>query len=233
MMTLIDIPAGQRSTAHTPSDAGPHRHFPSSRPSLRLNTGSTESLSTRMPNAMPTLKKRHSTYTLPSPPDPPPTNPPQRPRHLPRRGGGVPVTPTKLKAEKRPSTAPGAHEDPATWIDSSAHDTNSPSSSSPVSTRTRFSSAGTGPVEQVTPWALHPTQPPTSHHTLLTGPAEGVTPWEVFPVSRPDEPVNHDRKSNKKHSRSSVSRPCSDTSCHRLPAFQALSLYVAAYFILF
>jgi hypothetical protein len=236
-MTLIGIQAS-RSIAHPPSDAPP-RHFPSSRPSLWLNTGSMESLPNRLTNITtisPTLRKRHSTHALSSSPEPPPTNPPPRPRHLPRRGGGVPVTPAKSKAKKRPSTAPGDD-----LVDSSANDNNSLGSSSPVSTRTHSSSVGTGSAEQVIPWALHPIQPTTSHHALSTGPAEEVTPWETYPLSkptrnlsslntglvedvtpwemfpgpRPEEHVNHDRKSNKKHSRSSVSRDFSDTDCLR------------------
>jgi hypothetical protein len=237
-MTLVESPDNQFST-HSPSDARPRPHFLSSKPTLWLKTASMESLSspkkTRVSNSSksvsPALKTRHSTSGLSPLPDPPPTpNPPQRPLRNPaRRVSGLP---TKPKAKKRPSTATGAPEQVVPWTASS--NGNTPTTnvygtiSSPVSTHSRSSLAGTGPIEVVTPWELYPVPGTTSRHTLSTGPTEevtpwelypvsapkrkrsslatglveDVTPWELFPVSIPEEPV----KSNGRHTRLSVSR---------------------------
>lgn len=193
-------------------------------------------ISTSLKSVSPTLTTRRSTIELSPPSDLPPTSIPQRPLRNPARGDSrVPDTPTSPKTRKRPSTATGAPEQVAPWLASSPNDSTSnipsPSAISPsVSTRSRSRSSlvGTGPVEEVTPWELYPVRPTTTRHTLSTGPKEEVTPWELYPVSASNRnrsslstglvedvtpwdlfpvPILEDPvKSNKRSSRSSVSR---------------------------
>jgi len=186
---------------------------------------------TSVPSA---LERGRSTFASPPPPTLASDKLPHRPLRNPaRRSSGVSTISTKPKPKKRPSTATGARERALPWVGSSTNGGASTTSiagssaSSLLSTRPRSSLTGTGTVEEVTPWELHPVRATAGRHILSTGPreevtpwelypisaptrnrsslatglVEEVTPWELFPVSIPEEPT----KSNERRSRSSVS----------------------------
>lgn len=140
----------------------------------------------------PSLKKRHSAYVLPTPPDRaktpvPVTDPPAiRPLRNPVLGDpvlGDITSPAPLPKEKEgskglPSLTTGAQRD-GKLIQASPVASDK---SSPVSTRSRQSLA-TGPVSEVAPWEMYPVRrSATSHSSLTSGYVDEVTPWELHPV---------------------------------------------------
>ena len=159
----------------------------------------------------PALKKRHSAYALSNSPVLPSTLPPiphlpiRPPRHPSRVNSPDSKQQPRKSRSRRPSTATGSSADitPLEGTRKSFSDVHS--------VQSRTSSLGftpTGPVEEVTPWELHPLPtsseglkaspisgylksykssslisiPPSPHKsTLSTGPVEEVTPWELLP----------------------------------------------------
>ncbi|KAG6868965.1 hypothetical protein C0993_006487 [Termitomyces sp. T159_Od127] len=144
----------------------------------------------------PLLRKRHSTYVLPTPPDPAktpvPLPDPSPIRPLCNSAFGditTPVPPTEKKngvkglPTLRTSTTRDwdfhseTRNDKLLQASPVASD-----SSSPISARLRQSLA-TGPVSEVAPWEMYPVRrSATSHTSLTSGSVEEVTPWELHPV---------------------------------------------------
>ncbi|KAG6890598.1 hypothetical protein C0995_006574 [Termitomyces sp. Mi166 len=146
----------------------------------------------------PLLRKRHSTYVLPTPPDrattpvPVPGTSPIRPLRNQMRIAAptsAPLSKKKSGSKSPPSTATAAREEITPWEFQPGPLNIEPSkaspvsdNSSPVSTRPQQSLA-TGLVSEVTPWEIYPVRrSATSRSSLTSKFIREVTPWELHPV---------------------------------------------------
>ncbi|KAG6849934.1 hypothetical protein H0H93_003463 [Arthromyces matolae] len=207
MSTFLDQPntstpvSRQQTTTPRPSlprsNSTPSWHKNSSMENLRPPRTLQPPVVTTI-NTGPSLKKRHSTYTLPSPLDRPRGSGPLsiapiRPLRNPARVG---VTATSSVAGKksgpnsRPSTASSSREEITPWEFASGPVGDGPppaspipsGSASPLSAQARPSPT-TGLVSEVTPWEMYPVRrSATSRSSLTSGFIEEVTPWELHPV---------------------------------------------------
>ncbi|KAG6891645.1 hypothetical protein C0992_012694 [Termitomyces sp. T32_za158] len=202
MSTSLEQPNASVNERHT-LNSRPSLPRSNSIPSTWPNTASMALLGPRttlQPPAPPAppLRKRHSTYILPTPADraktpvPVPDHSPIRPLCNPVLGDITATTPLSKKKngfKGLPSLTTGAQREITQGFQPGSMN-NKPSqaspvasdSSSPVSTRLRQFLA-TGPVSEVTPWEMYPVRrSATSHTSLTSGYVEEVTPWELHPV---------------------------------------------------
>ncbi|KAG5719736.1 Sterol 24-C-methyltransferase [Termitomyces sp. T112] len=147
----------------------------------------------------PSLRKRHSTYVLPTPPDRAKTSVPvpgtssirplRNPAHV-ATPTSAPLSKTKMSSKDLPFLATGAREEVTPWEfqpgpvndDLPQASSVASDSSSPVSTRPQQPLV-TGPMSEVAPWEMYPVcRSATSRSSLTSEFVEKVTPWELLPI---------------------------------------------------